>query len=62
MSRFSGPQWKGALRAHRQLLHREATERNARTPVERTRRFRRTAEQAAAIKAVRKARRAAGAS
>ena len=62
MIAFSGRQYRGAMRDHRSHLRAEAADRNSRTPVERTKRFRRTAEQAAAVKAIRKARRAGDAS
>jgi hypothetical protein len=41
MSAFSGSRSKGAMREHRTRKHAEATERNARTPAERTRQYRR---------------------
>jgi len=42
MSAFSGSQGKGARRRLRELKRAEAELRNERTPMERTRRFRRT--------------------
>lgn len=40
MSRFSGRQGKGAVRTERETKRREAEERNARTPLHRTRLYR----------------------
>jgi len=42
MSRFNGPQRKGATRDVRDEKRREAEERNAKTPLERTRQYRRS--------------------
>lgn len=36
MSAFSGKQYRGAMRAHRELKRVEANQRNAVTPIERT--------------------------
>lgn len=44
MSAFSGPQGRGAARRLKAAKHEEAEERNSRTPVERTRKYRLTVE------------------
>lgn len=54
MSRFSGPQGKGAMRLVRERKRQEAEERNSQTPPERTRRAR---EQRLCYKEARKRRR-----
>jgi hypothetical protein len=41
MSVFTGPMYPGAMREHRRILREEAEARNARTPQERTAKYRR---------------------
>lgn len=56
MSRFSGPQGKGAMRRVREQKRQEAEERNSQTPPERTRRAREQKQQEATARRKRRMR------